>query len=446
MVAEATADRFVGIARDAIEARGVFRVALSGGGDAEARLSAARSTARACAPSTGARSSSSGATSGRCRRTTRSRTSASPTRCSSPSSPGCATIGIHRMAAESSDLDGSALTYESEIRLAFDARGEAPPAFDLIWLGMGAGRPHRLPLPRQLRPRRARPMGGRQLRTVAARVADDDDLPPARRRPRGALRGHRRDKATALAAIRAGRRDLPAARVAAHRIHWLVDRAAAGRGHERARGGGPVSPLLWLALATRRGLGAWWIGWPAWPAYRARDRRDANVDRYLAWRGRADRRPSVARSRGSHPRRAAALGHRAVLGSWRSVPWSRSSSPPDVRVELLFRDGDPRLMEVRQRLVEVLTEDAFETRSSCRARRRGRRAAPRRPRLADDPDRWRRYRASRDRRRSPIAASRATTTPPGRATRRFPGRDLIRRAVERARGWSHGRRPPSAGD
>ena len=32
-----------------------------------------------------------------------------------------------------------------------------------------------------------------------------------------------------------------------------------------------------------------------------------------------------------------------------------------MRVELLFRDGDPACMDVRQRLVEVLTEDAFET-------------------------------------------------------------------------------------
>ena len=32
-----------------------------------------------------------------------------------------------------------------------------------------------------------------------------------------------------------------------------------------------------------------------------------------------------------------------------------------MRVELLFADGDPAAMPARQRLVEVLTEDAFET-------------------------------------------------------------------------------------
>jgi hypothetical protein len=59
-----------------------------------------------------------------------------------------------------------------------------------------------------------------------------------------------------------------------------------------------VSPLLWLGLAVAAGLGAWWIGWPAWQGYRGRDHRDANVDRYLAWRGRADRRPSASLAEG----------------------------------------------------------------------------------------------------------------------------------------------------
>ena len=50
-----------------------------------------------------------------------------------------------------------------------------------------------------------------------------------------------------------------------------------------------MTPPLWLlgtALAT---IGAYLVGWPAWQGYQTRDRRDANVDRYLAWRGRADR-------------------------------------------------------------------------------------------------------------------------------------------------------------
>ena len=59
-----------------------------------------------------------------------------------------------------------------------------------------------------------------------------------------------------------------------------------------------MSPLAWLALAIVAALGAWWIGWPAWQSYRSRDRRDANVDRYLSWRGRADRRPRTSLDEG----------------------------------------------------------------------------------------------------------------------------------------------------
>jgi hypothetical protein len=117
-----------------------------------------------------------------------------------------------------------------------------------------------------------------------------------------------------------------------------------------------------------------------------------------------------------------------------------------VRVELLFRDGDPRLMEVRQRLVEVLTEDAFETPIQLIA-------------LADEAD-------ARDLdvhgsptiridgidispiEGPPTLADRTFPSdddPAGPGVAPLPGRDLIRRAVERARGWSHGRRPPPAG-
>ncbi len=51
-------------------------------------------------------------------------------------------------------------------------------------------------------------------------------------------------------------------------------------------------PLLWLVAAAVFALGAYRVGWPAWQSYRSRERRDANVDRYLAWRGRADRTAS----------------------------------------------------------------------------------------------------------------------------------------------------------
>ena len=59
-----------------------------------------------------------------------------------------------------------------------------------------------------------------------------------------------------------------------------------------------MTPLLWLGGTVAAGIGAYLVGWPAWQAYRARDRRDANVDRYLAWRGRADRGATRSLSEG----------------------------------------------------------------------------------------------------------------------------------------------------
>lgn len=52
-----------------------------------------------------------------------------------------------------------------------------------------------------------------------------------------------------------------------------------------------MTPLVWLAVAIAAGVAAYLVGWPAWRSYRARESRDLNTERYLAWRGRADRRP-----------------------------------------------------------------------------------------------------------------------------------------------------------
>jgi hypothetical protein len=112
-----------------------------------------------------------------------------------------------------------------------------------------------------------------------------------------------------------------------------------------------------------------------------------------------------------------------------------------MRVELLYWEGDPLYMATRQRLVEVLTEDAFETpiqmiavASDDDARFLG---FPGSPTIRIDGTdiaaaagqapglRLRRYPADDD--------------PDGAATEPMPSKDLIRQAVERARGWSHGR-------
>lgn len=50
-----------------------------------------------------------------------------------------------------------------------------------------------------------------------------------------------------------------------------------------------MPPFAWLALAIVGFLAAYLVGWPAWESYRGREQRDDNTERYLAWRGRADR-------------------------------------------------------------------------------------------------------------------------------------------------------------
>lgn len=108
-----------------------------------------------------------------------------------------------------------------------------------------------------------------------------------------------------------------------------------------------------------------------------------------------------------------------------------------MRVELLFSDDDPNAMEARQRLVEVLIEDAFETpiqmiavTSLDDARFLDFRGSPtiRIDGVDVFPDEsgavglhFRQYPAEAD--GSPEA---------------IPSKMLIRRAVEAARGWSHG--------
>jgi len=112
-----------------------------------------------------------------------------------------------------------------------------------------------------------------------------------------------------------------------------------------------------------------------------------------------------------------------------------------MRVELLYTDSDPNYMTARQRLVEVLTEDAFETPIQLIAVNTDEDAKllafPGSPTIRiDDVDihpagvreiglSLRGYPGDHDHE--------------GPATEPIPGKRLIRRAVERARGWGHGR-------
>jgi hypothetical protein len=59
-----------------------------------------------------------------------------------------------------------------------------------------------------------------------------------------------------------------------------------------------VPPLAWLVVAILAGLGAYLVGWRAWQGYRGRESRDDNTERYLAWRGRADRGPRTTTREG----------------------------------------------------------------------------------------------------------------------------------------------------
>jgi hypothetical protein len=59
-----------------------------------------------------------------------------------------------------------------------------------------------------------------------------------------------------------------------------------------------MPPIAWLALALIGFVVAYLVGWRAWEAYRSREQRDDNTERYLAWRGRADRTPRASTREG----------------------------------------------------------------------------------------------------------------------------------------------------
>lgn len=227
-VAAATADRFVEAARAAISERGVFRVALSGGSTPKhvypllttpPRVDAVEwsqveffwGDERAVPPDDEA--SNFGAAYG----------------ILISHLPGVRPEAVHRMPAESPDLEGAALAYEAELRLAFGARGDQPPAFDLIWLGMGADGHTASLFPEsaaldELR----RWVVANWVPTIQAwRMTLTYPVLNAGRRVLFVVTGE--DKAEAFAGVQAGRPEYPAQRVAATDTEWLVDRPVAGQ-------------------------------------------------------------------------------------------------------------------------------------------------------------------------------------------------------------------------
>jgi 6-phosphogluconolactonase len=142
--------------------------------------------------------------------------------------PGVREEHVHRMHGEAADLDAAARAYEEELRNAFGVTSRQPPSFDLVWLGMGPDGHTASLFPGstalQVRDRWVvanwAPGPSAWRLTLTFRVLN------AAREAMFVVLGA--DKAPALREIRAGRRELPAARVRARRTLWIVDAAAAG--------------------------------------------------------------------------------------------------------------------------------------------------------------------------------------------------------------------------
>ncbi len=226
-VAVAAADRFVALARQSIDERGSFRVALSGG-----------STPRRIYPLLVAEPRVGAVDWSRVDFFWGDERAVPPDHPDSnfgiayqmllAALPNLRPQAIHRMPAEAPDLDAAALAYEAELRLAFGARGDEPPVFDLIWLGMGPDGhtaslfPDSAALDVTDRWVVANWAPGPQAwrMTLTFPVLD------AARELLFVVTGA--DKAEALARVRAGDRELPAARLGAQQVEWLIDAAAAG--------------------------------------------------------------------------------------------------------------------------------------------------------------------------------------------------------------------------
>jgi len=138
---------------------------------------------------------------------------------------------VHRMPADGPDRVVAAARYEAELGEAFGVRpGRSRPRFDLVWLGMGRdGHTASLfPGARAVDERRrwVIPCTAPSESAVAKRMTFTLPLINAARLVLFVVAGA--DKAAALRSVRSGSRELPAGRVRARSILWLLDASAAG--------------------------------------------------------------------------------------------------------------------------------------------------------------------------------------------------------------------------
>lgn len=231
LVAEAGANTFVAAARDAVDARGRFLVALSGGRTPHLAYHLLRSVAdKSLIPwsrveffwsdERAVPLSDPASNAGEARRVLLDQL------------PEVLPAAIHPLTEGRGDLAADARAAEAEIRRVTDTPAPAIPVLDLIWLGLGADG-HTASL-----------FPGSAVLDETDRLVAVCDAPPDTRGHAGVrltmtlplLNGAREamflvtgpDKAGALARVRRGDLALPATRVAAARTAWLVDAAAAG--------------------------------------------------------------------------------------------------------------------------------------------------------------------------------------------------------------------------
>jgi 6-phosphogluconolactonase len=134
---------------------------------------------------------------------------------------------VHRMMAETTDLEVGARVYEDVVRASVPAGPDGVPVFDLVWLGMGAdGHTASLcPNDASLAVTDRLVVATWPAGYDTARLTLTYPVLNAAREVVFVVTGT--EKAATVAAVRAGA-DLPAAHVRAARTTWLLDAAAAG--------------------------------------------------------------------------------------------------------------------------------------------------------------------------------------------------------------------------